>query len=245
MRTRQIGSFPLPPITPWARGLVIALVAIFLVQVLVRVALGFDSGRYANLVESTLALSGTGVFERIQLWQPLTFYWISPLDSIFHVVFSAIAVYFFGSAIEARVGGKRMLLSFISTGIAGGALTLIVAAILGAQNDLFHARLMGAQAATSGLVAILCWWWKDQRMNLFIIEPKGLHLLLGFVALTVIQGLLSHPYYIVPDLGGIAMGLLIASGYGPYRMIQQLRLWRVRRKIRAIRGGKDDRDWMN
>lgn len=245
MRNRQIGSFTLPPLTPWARGLIIALVAIFAVQVLVRMLLGFDSGRYANYVESTLALSGTGVLAEGKIWQPLTFFWISPLASIIHIIVSAISVYFFGSAIETRVGGKRMLLSFISAGIAGGLLTVLIAAMLGAQSDLFPVRLVGAQAATSGLIAILCWWWKDRPMNLVIIQPKGSHLLIGYAALTIVQGLLYHPYYIVPDLGGILMGILIGSGRGPYRWVQELRLWRLRRKIRTIRGGKDDRDWVN
>lgn len=240
----QIGSWTLPPLLPWARGLMIALVAIFLVQVLVRTLLGFDSGRYAAVIEGPLALSGAGVFVRGFAWQPLSYFWLSSLQGVFPIVITALSVYFFGSALEQRMGGPRMLVAFVSAGVAGGLLSLLVLLLL-PQEGFYDVRLMGAQACTSGLIATLCWLWKDRRMHLLIIDPTGTQLLLGYIALTVIQGLLSHPFYIVPDLGGIAMGVLIGAGKGPYVLVQRVRLWRLRRKIRSIRGGKDDRDWMN
>lgn len=241
----QIGSWTLPPLTPWARALIVVLVAIFLVQVFTRALLGFDTSEYAAWVEGPLALSAHGFFERGQVWQPLTYFWISPLHGIFSIVISAISVYFFGSAVEARLGGLRMLVAFISAGIAGGILTLAIAKIWLSSSNLYASQLMGTQASVSGLIATLCWLWRDRRLNLIIVQPLGWHLLVGYVVLTLLQGLLSHPYGVVPDFGGILMGMLIGANKGPYALYQRIRLWNLRRKIRSIRGGKDDRDWMN
>lgn len=241
----RIGSWTLPPLTPWARALIIALVAIFLLQVLTRAILGFDSAAYASWVEAPLALSGEGIFERGHLWQLFTYFWISPLHSVLSILFTALSVYFFGSPIEQRWGGRRMLITFISAGIAGGIFAALLAKIFWSTSSLYGVRFMGAQACTSGLIATLCWLWRDRRLHLIVIEPLGWQLLAGYAALTLLQGFLSHPYMVAPDFGGMAMGILIASNKGPYALYQRTRLWRLRRKIRSIRGGKDDRDWMN
>lgn len=223
----------------------IALVAIFLVQVLTRVALGFDSGRYAAFVEVPLALNASGFYEQKYFWQPLTYFWLSPLNGLLGIAFSLISIYFFGPPIELELGGRRMLIAFVSSGVAGGVLAMVVAGVFLRQSPLYSATLIGTSAATSGLIATLCWWWRDRRLNLIIIQPLGWQLLAGFAGLIVLQGLLSQPYYIVPDLGGLLMGMAIGAGRGPYVLVQRVRLWFLRRKIRSIQGGKDDRDWMN
>lgn len=223
----------------------IALVTVFLLQVLTRVILGFDSGRYAALIEVPLALNGSGFYEQKFLWQPLTYFWLSPLNGLLSIIFSLISIYFFGPPLELQLGGRRMLIAFISSGIAGGLLALAVAGIFLRGSSLFSMTLIGSSAATSGLIATLCWWWRYRRLNLIIIQPLGWQLLAGFAALIVLQGLLSQPYFIVPELGGLLMGMAIGSNNGPYAQFQRVRLWYLRRKIRTIRGGKDDRDWMN
>lgn len=224
----------------------IALGAVFLAQVLTRVILGFDSGRYAELVEGTLALSGAGVFQRLYLWQPLTYFWISPLSGIGPILFSLLAIYIFTPPLERQLGRTRTLIAFISAGVAGGLIHLLVAGVFFSKSPLFHEPFMGAQAATAGMIATLCWWWRDQRMNLILIQPLGWQVLVGYTALIVLQGLLMpHPFLVVDQLGGILMGMGVASGRDPYGLFQKLRLWRLRRRIRTIRGGKDDRDWMN
>lgn len=223
----------------------IALVTVFLVQVLARVLLGFDSGRYAALVEAPLALNASGFYGRMFLWQPLTYFWLSPLNGLLSIIFSLISIYFFGPPIELQLGGRRMLIAFISSGVAGGLLAMAVAGIFLRQSPLYSMTLIGTSAATSGLIATLCWWWRDRRLNLIIIQPLGWQLLAGFATLIVLQGLLSQPYFIVPELGGLLMGMAVGSNNGPYALFQRLRLWFLRRKIRSIRGGKDDRDWMN
>lgn len=246
MLPRQTSSFQLPPLTPFARNLMIAIGAIFLIQVLVRVILGFDTVRYAQFVEIPLGLSGAGFFGRLFLWQPFTYFWLSPLHSVGPIFFSLLSLYFFVPPIERQIGKTRTLIAFVSAGVTGGLLSLAVAGIFLPKHALYTLPLLGPQAATAGLIATLCWWWRDSRMNLFIIQPYGWQVLVGFTALVVLQGLLSaHPYLIVHQLGGILMGIGVATGRDPYGLFQRIRLWRLRRRVRVVRSGKDDRDWMN
>lgn len=243
---RTLGPLQLPPVTRLSRGLMIAIGGVFLAQVLTRVILGFDSGRYAEIVERTLALSGAGVFKLHYVWQPFTYFWISPLSGIGPVLFSLLAIYIFTPPLEQQLGRTRTLIAFVSAGVAGGLLHLLVAGVFLSGSPYFHAPFMGAQAATAGMIATLCWWWRDQPMNLIVIQPLGWHVLVGFTALIVLQGLLMpHPFLVVDQLGGILMGMGVASGHDPFGLFQKLRLWRLRRRIRVLRGGKDDRDWMN
>lgn len=224
----------------------IALGGVFLVQVLIRVGLGFDSGRYAALVENPLGLSGDGFFGQFFLWQPFTYFWLSPLHGVGPIFFSLLSIYFFAPPIEQQIGKTRTLIAFVSAGVAGGLLSLVFAGLFLRESALYASPLLGPQAATAGLIATLCWWWRDSRMNLFIIQPLGWQVLAGFTALVLLQGLLSpHPYVVIHQLGGIAMGVGVASGKDPYGLFQRVRLWRLRKRVRVVRGGKDDRDWMN
>lgn len=237
--------FQWPPLTPWVRALLIVIGGVFLLEVLVRILLGFDSSRFHAFIVEPLGLSGQGIWHYQRFWQPLTYFWVSPLHSLWPIVFSLITIYFFGPPIESQLGGPRMLIAFITAGIAGGLVAGGFAGLYPESSAVYNMMFIGPEAATTGLVATLCWWWKDDLLNLIVVSLKGWHLLAIFTALILLQGLLNHPYMIVPQCVGLLIGIAVGSGMGPYALYQRVRLWLLRRKIREMRGGKDDRDWMN
>lgn len=245
MATRARTTLVLPPLTTLTKTLIITIVGIFLLQVLWRGILGFDDYRYASSVVQYLTLSGEGVFAHGRVWTLLTHFWLSPMDSVFPVLFSALSLYLFGPPLEQRIGRTRTLVCFISAGIVGGLAALLVAAIAGPQSGVYVAPILGAQGATSGLVAALCWMWRDRWINVFLFRAKGWHLLAGLAGIQMIQGLLHHPISVAAPLGGLLMGMATASRRDPYALWQRVKLWRIRRRVRVVRGGKDDRDLLN
>ena len=243
MTQRRQLSYAIPPLTPVARNLIIALTAIFLAQVLLRVALGFDTQRYARILEDVVGLSAHGTIDQHWLWQPLTYFWIAPM-SLVSVLLSLLMIWIFAPPIEQRVGGARMLVTFAFAGIAGGLLTLAAAAIAGPGSTSWHWVSVGAHGATAGLAAFLFWLKRDHDFDIFVARAKGLHLLLAFTALNVLQGFITLPIAAATSIGGILAGVIAASGVGPWRLWQQFRLWRIRRRVRTIAGGKDDRHFL-
>lgn len=235
----------LPPLTPASRALMIAIGALFLVQVAARVILGFDSARYFELVQSNVGLSAAGILEEWKLWTLFTWYWFSDLSSVFNVILSLLMIWIFGPALEIRVGVGRTLAAFFFAGLLSGLATLGVASIAGPGSSVWNWTIIGASGATSGLAAFLFWLERNTKFHVFIAEARGVQLLVFFAVLHILQGLLSHPFAAAAPLGGMLAGVLSASGRDPWRLYEQFKLWRIRRRVRLISGGRDDRDFLN
>lgn len=219
---------------------------IFLLQVAIRVALGFDTGRYHTLIHQYLAFSPSAVLSKGYVWQIFTYFWISSLDSIVPILFHLLGIYLFVPLLEFQIGRVRTLVAFISAGVAGALLPLLLSLILLKPAGLYGLEFVGANAAITGLFAAYLWWYRDRHIRLILIEAKGWQLLAGLTAFVILSALLTPtPLYVIHSLGGIGMGMAVGSGKDPYALFQHFRLWRLRRKVRVIRGGKDDRDWMN
>lgn len=245
MATRARTTVALPPLTPLSKILIAILVGLFVLQVLWRAVLGFDDQRYATSAIQFLMLSGEGVWNHGRVWTLLTHFWLSPLHSVFPVLFSALSLYLFAPPLESRIGPTRTLVCFVSAGVVGGLASLLVAGLAGPGSPAYVTPILGAQGATSGLVAALCWMWRDRWVHVFLFRAKGWHLLAGITAIQVLQGLLHHPIAVAAPLGGLLMGIGTATRRDPYALWQRVKLWRLRRSVRVVRGGKDDRDWMN
>lgn len=235
----------LPPLTPGSRALMIAIGGIFLVQVVIRVVLGFDSFRYAGFVDANVGLSAAGIFDEWKLWTLFTWYWFSDLSSVFNVILSILMIWIFGPALETRVGIGRTVAAFFFAGFLSGLATLGISLLAGPESAVWNWTLIGAAGATSGLAAFLFWLERKTTFHVFIAEARGLQLLAFFAVLHVLQGLLSHPIAAAAPLGGMLAGILSASGKDPWRLYQQFKLWRIRRRVRLISGGKDDRDFLH
>jgi rhomboid family protein len=94
-----------------------------------------------------------------------------------HLFFNMLALYFFGSRLENRLGGRAFLGLYFCSGIMGALLSLVMAP---------HAGIIGASGAVFGVMLGYAWFWpRDQIMiwGVFPLEARWLIVLTTALAL--------------------------------------------------------------
>jgi membrane associated rhomboid family serine protease len=162
--------------------------------------------------------------------------------------FSAFTLWIFGSAVEQRLGTRRMITVFIGSQVAGAVAWAVAGLLLGSDVPL-----TGCGPGGLGLVAAFGVAYKGVPLSLFgAAQMKSRVLALILVGFAAVQSLLHG------DLVDLA-GLLVAAGVGwvlaGHRGINlagtfaspwdKLRLWRLRRKYKVIQGGRTEKRYKN
>ena len=250
-RTRPPGrtppriQFSAWPMTPAVRWMLIVLFALWVITLIIHASVRFEPQRFDALVVEPLALDPSRVVQG-HVWQLVTYIGVHDVRGLGHIFFNLLALFFFAPPLEERLGTRRMLETFLVGGIAGGLLVLLVDRLMaGAFANHTPTVVMGASGSVSAVVAAMCWLWRDRTLNLILFRAKGWHLLVGFVVLDLLRALTGQPIAVLAHLGGTAAGIALAMNLGPYAAWQRFRLWRVRRRIRTVTGGRDDRDLLN
>lgn len=216
------GGFGGPGLTPIVQRLLIANVAVFLVQM-------FSPG---NLIE-VLGVSVHGVFQSLQLWQPFTYMWAH--GSFMHVAFNMFALWIFGPQLELAWGSRKFLRFYLQCGIGAGFIILGWNTLLGSASVT-----LGASGAVFGLLTAFSLMWPDQTIQL-IFPPVSFRAiwfipLLFLMQLLMSQGNISH----IGHLGGVLVAGFImrdaarrAIGFSSLRY--RWHRWRMRGKLRSVR----------
>jgi membrane associated rhomboid family serine protease len=97
-----------------------------------------------------------------------------------HLFFNMLGLYFFGSAVESRLGPKRFAILYFVSGIAGAALSTIspFTAIIGASGGVFGVMLAFAR------------FWPDTPIYIWGVFPVPARILvIGTTVMTLYSGL--------------------------------------------------------
>lgn len=240
-------TLPAPPRV--TRTILIVLAGIWLAELALYVAQGFDAAWMNTWVFRPLSLRVDLLFDG-WLWQPLTYALFHSLDGVGHIFFSLLTLYFFGTGLERETNG-RTVLQVLALGVVAGAVAFVAVEVLaGLLVDGGGRSLLGISAGASALVGATCWLWRDRPLNLILFTLTGRHLLIGLVALDILRGLTGAGTSVGAQLGGIAAGVLWAisvqggpGGWHPRRLWLRMRLWWSRRRLRALEGGRDRHDF--
>lgn len=120
--------------TPWVQRLLIANIAVFLLQLTVA-----GTSRALALVPALL-------LERP--WTIVTYMFAHSTAGFGHILFNMFALFIFGPRVEARMGERHFIRMYLLAGIAGGFLSLVftpTAAIVGASGAVFGVQLAYAR----------------------------------------------------------------------------------------------------
>jgi membrane associated rhomboid family serine protease len=163
-------------------------------------------GGHGGWINRNLALSLDGL-GRGFLWQLLTFQFLH--GGLLHLVVNLIVLYFFGRALEDHLGRRRFLRLYLGSGVAGGLLQMMFAAIFPAH---FGGAVVGASAGVFGLVAAFAALFPDRTLTLlvFFVLPVSmrartllwLSIGLAVFGIVVPGGGVAHAAH----LGGIVAG---------------------------------------
>jgi membrane associated rhomboid family serine protease len=219
--------------TPLVLGMIVALVAIFVVF-----GLGSRLSDSLAAIYGTLALIPALVVQGQQVWSVVTYALLHDLASPFHLIFNCLILYWFGPDHETRWGKPRFATFCAVAALVGGVFPTVAYAL-----GLSNASVVGASAITSALT--LSWGLsnKDRPINFFFVPMKGIHLVYIMLAFELLNAVSHSGVSAASHFGGMAVGYLLGDASPLRQWFLQRRLRSLQKQSAALRGmrlGKAD-----
>lgn len=221
------------PLTPAVKALLIANVALFLVQMALPELTAYGG------------LTPAAVLESFWIWQPVTYMFLH--GGLMHLVFNMLALWMFGVELERLWGTRAFARFYMLCGLGAAATTLVVALLPFSFADVLYVTpTVGASGAIYGLLAAFGVLFGNRIIYyLFFPVPARIYaLIIG--AITLLQSVTSSGGGVahLAHLGGLVTGwALLTGGRGglmaelKYRYTKW-RLQRARRKFDIHQGGR-------
>lgn len=200
----QVSQLGLPRMTKVTRRLLIANALVALPYFLLWLA---DSEQCARLtrylgLDPRLWASWSPF---VPVWQLLTYGFLHTVTDITHLLFNMLGLYFFGTMLEERLGGRRFLLTYLAAQVVGG-LAYLVPLAFGYQSG----PAIGASGAVLGLTVALATLYPRVRV-IFVVFPVQMM----WLALLVV-GLDLYNFLITLKTGSDGVAHLIHLGGAVY-----------------------------
>ena len=229
-QTRKI-SFGGGSVTPAVKFLLIANVAVFVVQTFNSISVNLPLSSYFGLVPYL-------VLNQFYLWQLFTYQFLH--GGLFHLLFNMLALCMFGADLERRWGAPFFLKYYFITVIGGAILN-----VLFLPNQLGPS--IGASAGVYGLLLAYGLIYPERIVYfyfLFPIKMKYFVWIIGAIAfyssLTSGESGIAH----LAHLGGMLFGYLYLRGGNPWAQFKlyqdRRRLNRLKKRFQVLPGGRDD-----
>ena len=191
--------------TPWDRAqrssrskaimLIVITVAVFFIDMLF--SSRDDEGSIRSFLMPWFGASSATLTRPWLIWQSLTYGFLHDVRGIQHVLFNMIGLFFFGRAVEQRLGGQEFLRFYLVAMVTGGIVGALTFLLQGytPEQGAYVVGASGAVIATTLLFA--CYYPHSEILLMFVIPVKAWVVAVLFV---------------VSDIAG-AMGIL--SGMAP------------------------------
>jgi len=155
-------TFGLPKPTPVVKWLMITCGAVFLLQIIVPLVIrkspGFDP------LTVYFGATGDGWW---QIWRYVTFQFLHSTGGIFHIALNMLGLYFLGTPLEQRWGGRRFLRFYLTCGAVAGIAYVIMTRLL-LPVSLWGMPLVGASGGVYGVLLACAILFPHIRLILFI-----------------------------------------------------------------------------
>lgn len=191
-------SLALPRLTPWVGRLIVAnaVIALLLATIL-------TSGRVVE------ALQFDPSFERT-INRPWTFFtYMFVHGGLLHLLGNTLGLYFFGTAVEERIGGRSFLFYYLYCGVGAAIFALGLSGIF--NVDPF----IGSSGAVLGVALAFAMFWPDAEILIFpipipirartlVIAIAGISVFFGLIFMNSPTGKVAH----FAHLGGMLAGYI-------------------------------------
>jgi len=182
--------------TPWVKRLLIANVAVFFLQLVLPVTTAF----LAFIPSQAL----------VRPWTFVTYMFAHDPNSVTHILFNMLVLYFFGPRVEERLGSSHFIRLYLFSGIVGAILSIVFAP---------NGYIVGASGAIFGVQLAFAKYWPRERIYIWGILPIEAWLL---VLITTVFSLWS-------GFGGRGGGVAHFAHLGGYLGAWIYLLWMERR----------------
>lgn len=197
-----------PRMTPVIRAVLIASVAIFLLQLILQAAMGVRLAEWLGFVPAQL-LQG-------RIWQLFTYPFLH--STVFHLIFNLLVIWTVGSELEG-LWGARTLAGFFVVCALGAALTYGIFTLLGIGASAFT-PMIGSSGVVYGMLLAYGILFGDRMMYFFMlfpIEARYFVMILGAIELvsSVFNG--SDGIAHTAHLGGMVFGFFFLMAMASWR----------------------------
>ena len=132
-------------------------------------------------IEHLFALNPHLFFEKKMFWQIFTYMFLH--GSFLHIFFNMLAVFWFGIAIERKMGSKEFLLFYLLCGSMAGLAMCISYSFLG-----FNVSVIGASGALYAVMFAFAVLYPDSNIYLYFVIPiPSAILIIGYFVLEFLQ----------------------------------------------------------
>ena len=170
--------------TPWVARLIFANVGVFLLTA------------FAPAIVLPMAL--VPAFIPYRPWTLLTYMFLHA--GFGHLLFNMLGLYFFGPRVESRLGGRRFLGLYLTSGLVGALLSLATP----------YARIVGASGAVFGVMLGFARYWPREPIYLWGVFPVEARVLVVVTTVLALWGAFSRA------TGGIAHFAHLGGYVGGY-----------------------------
>ncbi len=190
----DLPSRPSPlSLTTWVRRLLIVNAVVYLLTITIFTSPWFDA---------MFAFNPRNVLE--QPWTIVTYMFVH--GDFLHLAFNLLLLFFFGSAVEDRMGRSAFARYFFFCGVGGPVLSLVLSSVW--QVSAFY----GASAAVLGVALAFAMFWPNAPIYVFPLPVpiKAKWLVMGMAAMDLVLELnrsndgMAH----LAHLGGFLFGYL-------------------------------------
>lgn len=223
----QYATFGGGAVTPVVKFLLIANVAIFLLQTV----LDYRFVQFFGLVPRL-------VWSEFYLWQLFTYQFLH--GGLFHLLFNMLALWMFGCDLERR-WGSNFFLKYFFISVVGGA---ILNTVLSPGQAI---PSIGASAGVYGILLAYGLIYPERIVYfyfLFPIKMKYFVLIIGAISLYSSMAAGQTGIAHLAHLGGMLFGYIYLRWGNPMDRIRlyldQRRLARIKRRFHIVHGRKDD-----
>jgi membrane associated rhomboid family serine protease len=214
-------------ITPGVKGLIIANVCVFGLQVM--------SGLVGWVpLERDFGLQFHRVFGTLAVWQLVTYMFLHAPTWLWHLILNMLMLWMFGTEVERVWGTRPFLRYYFVCGIGAGLVTVVTfrdSNTIGASGAVFGVML--AYAMMYPRREILVWMLFPMQARYFVMLCAGIEM---FSLLGLPDGV-AHTAH----LGGMLFGWLYLKRAWRVREIWRDLRWRLRRRRFRVMRGDDER----
>ena len=213
------------PVTPVIKKLIIANVAVFLLQFFASYKIIYFFGLVPYMV-----------IREFYFWQLFTYQFLH--GGLFHIFFNMLALWMFGGDLERIWGSAFFLKYYLLCAVGAGICTVIFL-------PTSISPTIGASGAIYGILMAYGMLFPDRMVYLYFLFPikvKHFVILMGSVALFSSMSASGSGIAHITHLGGMIFGYLYLKNWDIKEIFRQaylkLKYHRLKRKLRVI--SKDD-----
>ncbi|HVJ65234.1 MAG TPA: rhomboid family intramembrane serine protease [Bdellovibrionota bacterium] len=200
----QSGMYYRPGVTRAVKVLLIAIVAVFVLQLAL--------GQFAGIAIERLLGFAPVLFFAGAVWQILTYPFLH--GSLTHILFNGMVLYMLGPELERRWGTKRFAWYYAACAVGGAVLQMIIwgislVAIPSISEFMGYTPIIGASGALYGLFVAFGMLYGNSQVLVFFMFPMRAK---NFVILLTAIEVISAVFYTSPQVGGGGVAHLVHLG---------------------------------